>query len=168
MDDLQNKLLAMLFTSPKPLSLKAIANATKTKESNLGKALKALSLFLKPTCLEVRVFPKGYLLVTKPDYAEFVGSLPHTKKPQLSSASLEVLAVVAYQQPVSKASIDEQRGVQSDVSLQNLQELRLIEEVIRTIDQVPEAYWQTTEQFLLQFGLEDIDELPKPNINPPK
>lgn len=168
MDDLQNKLLAMLFTSPKPLSLKAIASATKTKESDLEKALKALSLFLKPTCLEVRVFPKGYLLVTKPDYAEFVGSLPHTKKPQLSSASLEVLAVVAYQQPVSKTSIDEQRGVQSDVSLQNLQELRLVEEVIRTIDQVPEAYWQTTEQFLLQFGLEDIDELPKPNINPPK
>lgn len=168
MNVLQNKLLAVLFTSPKPLPLATLASATEAKEPDLSKALKELTIFLKPTSLEIRTFPKGYLLVTKPDYEKFVGSLPNAKKPQLSAASLEVLAVVAYQQPISKALVDEQRGVQSDISLQNLQELGLIEEVIRTIDQVPEAYWQTTEQFLLQFGLESIDELPETNIHPAK
>jgi segregation and condensation protein B len=163
MNDLQNQLLAMLFTSPKPLPLELMISSTQAKPDDVNNALKMLSTFLKPTSLELRKFPKGYLLVTKPDYAKLIGSLPHAKKPQLSTTSLEVLAVVAYQQPVSKAMIDELRGVQSDVSLQNLQELGLVEEVVQTIDQIPEAYWYTTEQFLLHFGLEKIDELPQIN-----
>lgn len=164
MTTLQNKLLAMLFTSPKPLSIGALAKATQSSEVDITRSIRKLEVFFKPTSLEIRDFPKGYLLVTKSDYAEFVGSLPHAKKPQLSTTSLEVLAVVAYQQPIAKATIDEQRGVQSDVSLQNLQELGLIEEVVRTLGKIPEAYWHTTEQFLLQFGLENIDELSKTDI----
>ncbi len=99
----------------------------------------------------------GVRLVVHPDHAELVRRALKARPPRLSRAALEVLAIVAYHQPITKAAIDAARGRDSGAVLEGLLERGLI----AAEGKHPRRY-RTTPRFLELFGLESLDELPPP------
>lgn len=103
----------------------------------------------------------GYQLCTKPEFAEIVARFLQPQKHKLSRSLMEVLAIVAYQQPVTSAEIDAVRGVQSDYGLRTLVEKRLVCEVGRKSAPGRPVLYGTTQQFLHTFNLNSLTELPE-------
>lgn len=102
-----------------------------------------------------------YQLVTKPEMAETVQKLAENPTAQsLSQASLEVLSIVAYKQPITRVEIEDLRGVKSEKALQTLSAKALIQEVGRAERTGRAILYGTTKEFLDYFGLQDLDALP--------
>lgn len=154
---------AMLFVSGEPLSLRDIA-------INLEETPKYIEEVLAELMLDYEVENRGiklisingnYQLVTKAEHSEYIQKLlKKNKRQSLSQASLESLAIVAYKQPITRVDIDEIRGVKSDSAIQRLIEKELIREVGRLEVPGRPILYGTTENFLRQFGLQDLKELP--------
>lgn len=105
-------------------------------------------------------------LVTRPEYATYLRRMAEQPtSATLSSAALEVLAIVAYQQPISRIDIEAIRGVQSDRAIATLTHRQFIREVARQDSPGRPILYGTTETFLQVFGLRDISDLP-PLPNP--
>ncbi|MDR3289407.1 MAG: SMC-Scp complex subunit ScpB [Peptococcaceae bacterium] len=102
----------------------------------------------------------GYKLGTKAELAEYVEMLYKHPGQGLSGAALEVLAIVAYKQPVTRGEIDFLRGVQSDRALSTLAEKEMIREAGRKETPGRPILYGTTEKFLLHFHLKSLDGLP--------
>jgi segregation and condensation protein B len=104
----------------------------------------------------------GWQITTRPEYNDWVRELLDPKAPaRLSIQALETLAVIAYKQPVTLPEIIELRGVKSGGVLKTLLEKRLIRIVGRKEVVGRPLLYATTRQFLMQFGLKDLGELPK-------
>ncbi|MDO4710528.1 MAG: SMC-Scp complex subunit ScpB [Peptostreptococcaceae bacterium] len=103
-----------------------------------------------------------YEIVSKEINNPYVeGLIVKRKKKTLTQASLEVISIIAYKQPITKLEIDEIRGVKSDGVVSNLLDLGLIEEKGR-LDRIGKPIlYGTTEKFLREFGIEKIKDLPK-------
>ncbi|WP_156561254.1 segregation/condensation protein B [Clostridium paraputrificum] len=154
---------AMLFVSGEPLSLRDIA-------INLEATPKYVEELLEEMIKEYDEISRGiklisingaYQLVTKAEHSDYIQKLlKKNKRQSLSQASLESLAIVAYKQPITRIDIDEIRGVKSDSALQKLIEKDLIKEVGRLEVPGRPILYGTTEEFLRQFGLHDLKELP--------
>ncbi len=112
--------------------------------------------------LEVREVAGGYRLATKPEYHDAVRGFVKSLKPplKLSLQALETLAVVAYKQPVTAPEISEIRGVDSGGVLGSLMARKLITTAGRKQVIGRPILYKTTKDFLLRFGLKDINELP--------
>ncbi|MBU5594266.1 SMC-Scp complex subunit ScpB [Amphibacillus sp. MSJ-3] len=107
---------------------------------------------------------KHFYLTSKPEHAEYFKKLKsnvHTSK--LTQASLETLAIIAYNQPITRAEIEEIRGVKSDRPIQTVLSRGLIEEVGRKDAIGRPVMFGTTLDFLTYFGLRSLDELPPLN-----
>ena len=101
-------------------------------------------------------------LATRPDYAPYVEKLLQpVQKQSLSQAVMETLAVIAYKQPVTKAEIEQIRGVKCDYSVQSLVSKGLIEEVGRKETLGRPILYGTTDAFLRHFCLSSLSELPE-------
>ncbi|MBR5536296.1 MAG: SMC-Scp complex subunit ScpB [Clostridia bacterium] len=102
-----------------------------------------------------------YQLASRADYAQAVRSTLETRKPQnLTPAALEVLAIVAYKQPVTKIYIEQVRGVDSAYTLSSLVDKGLVEDCGRLDVPGRPILYQTTETFLRAFGLSSVSQLP--------
>ncbi len=103
---------------------------------------------------------KKYQLCTRSEYYEYVQKIvPPQKKHPLSKASIEVLSIVAYKQPVTRSQISHIRGVDSDNSVNRLIEIGLVEIVGKLDAPGRPSLLGTTDEFLRQFGLSSVDEL---------
>jgi len=102
----------------------------------------------------------GWQLSTKPEYAELVANFLQPTRGRLGRSLMEVLAIVAYRQPITIAEVDAVRGVQSDHAVRALAERRLIREVGRKPVPGRPVLYGTTDQFLHQFLMEDLAALP--------
>ncbi len=115
--------------------------------------------------LEIVSVQDGFQLASKKDYYEYLYPvLDRRIKPQLSNASLEVLAIIAYNPRVTRADIDQIRGVDSSASLYKLQEYGLVEQAGKSDLPGKPMTYKTSEEFLKMFGinsLRDLPELPK-------
>ncbi len=112
--------------------------------------------------LEVTEVGGGYRMVTRPALAPWLVRLARTRtRVRLSRAALEALAIVAYRQPVSRPEIDGVRGVNSEGVLDNLLERRLVRIAGRKDAPGRPYLFETTREFLVAFGLRDLDDLPK-------
>lgn len=101
-------------------------------------------------------------LTTKPDHNEYFKKWVIQPKPnRMSQAALETLAIIAYQQPITRAEIDEIRGVRSERPLQTLISRMLIEECGRKETVGRPILFRTTKEFLTFFGLSTLEELPE-------
>lgn len=117
----------------------------------------------------------GYRMVTRPELAPWLVRLARSRtRVRLSRAALEALAIVAYKQPVSRPEIDAVRGVNSEGVLDNLLERRLVRIAGRKEAPGRPYLFETTREFLVAFGLRDLDDLPKvegelvlPDLGPP-
>lgn len=106
-------------------------------------------------------FDNRLFLATKPDYANYFKMVYTTpQETKLSQAGLETLAIIAYNQPVTRTEIEEIRGVKSDRPIQTLLSRALIEEVGRKDSVGRPMMFGTSVDFLTYFGLKSIDELP--------
>lgn len=154
---------AMLFVSGEPLTLREIAINLELTPKYVEDLLKELmeSYNEKERGIKLINIDGAYQLVTKPEYSSYIQKLlKKNKRQSLSQASLESLAIVAYKQPITRIDIDEIRGVKSESAIQRLIEKDLIKEVGRLEVPGRPILYGTTEEFLRQFGLGDLKELP--------
>lgn len=103
----------------------------------------------------------SYQMCTRPDYFEYISRLAESKKTQtLSNAAIEVLSIIAYRQPITRAAIEQIRGVSSDHIVARLSERGLIKEVGRLDAPGRPMLFATTDEFLRNFDLSTLEELP--------
>jgi segregation and condensation protein B len=115
----------------------------------------------RPGGMWIREIAGGYRMTTRPEYHEFIRSyLKSRPGARLSMAALETLAVVAYRQPVTLAEILAIRGKKSSTALHTLLEKKLIAIVGRKSVVGRPILYGTSREFLVQFGLKDLSELP--------
>lgn len=152
---------ALLFVADSPVPLASLARAAEVTE---GQAEQAVEILIRKHeeggALQVVRIAGGFQLCTKPEYAETVGNFLKPQRQKLSRSLMEVLAIVAYRQPLTMAEIDEIRGVQSDYSVRSLMERRLVKEIGRRKAPGRPLLYGTTQQFLHQFKLNSLKELP--------
>jgi segregation and condensation protein B len=154
---------ALIFVSEEPISAKTIADVLREERSVVEAALADLSQEFngRNGGLQLREVAGGWQFATRPEYHEhvraFLRSRPSAK---LSIASLETLAVIAYKQPVTVPEILEIRGVQSPSSIKTLLDKKLIVAKGRKDTVGRPMMYGTSKDFLMQFGLKDLTELP--------
>jgi segregation and condensation protein B len=165
--ELSATLEAILFTSNRPLRLRELEQATDAGRAAVETALEELREALAGRGVMLQRQRDLVHLVTRPALAAFVRRALHPEVTgRLSPAAYETLAIIAYQQPVTRARIEEIRGVGSESVLANLEMRSLIAEVGRgTGPGLPKLYG-TTMRFLQMLGLGSLEELPTPGASP--
>ncbi len=154
---------AMIFVADEPLSVKTIADVIKVDREVIEKAIGELvsEYDARNGGLQLREIAAGWQIATRPEHHEqiraYLKSRPSAK---LSLASLETLAVIAYKQPVTVPEILEIRGVQSPSAIKTLLDKRLIVAKGRKETVGRPMMYGTSKEFLIQFGLKDLTELP--------
>lgn len=153
----------MLFVSGEPLTLRDIAINLEATPKYIEELLEDMIKDYESEERGIKLISinGGFQLVTKAEHSEYIQKLlKKNKRQSLSQASLESLAIVAYKQPITRIDIDEIRGVKSDSAIQKLIEKELIKEIGRLEVPGRPILYGTTEEFLRQFGLQDLKELP--------
>jgi len=154
---------ALIFVSDEPLTVKTIADVLKEDKQVISEAVAALAeeFNARNGGLQLREVAGGWQLATRPEYHEHVRAFLKTRpSAKLSIASLETLAVIAYRQPVTVPEILEIRGVQSPSAIKTLLDKKLIVAKGRKETVGRPMLYGTSKEFLLQFGLKDLSELP--------
>src|SRR3954466_7187176 len=179
--DLKFILESLLFSAQKPLSVKELrdvlinaaeqddADSTvkalkKTKEADITVALEQLSKEHEDAKRSYRLacVAGAWQFVTQPEFAPWLKALVGVKSrpPRLSQPALETLAIVAYRQPITRAEVEQIRGVNVDGTMQTLLERELVEQVGRAEVVGRPITYGTTALFLEYFGLRSLEDLP--------
>ena len=155
---------AIVYVTDEPLSAQQMAAALERPIDVVKRLLDELvAEFAAPGHgLSIREVAGGYKMATKAEHHEAVRAFVKKLTPplKLSLAALETLAVIAYKQPVTTPEIMEIRGVQGASVLQTLLDRKLIAEAGRKNVVGKPILYKTTKEFLVQFGLKDLSELP--------
>ncbi|HVN03296.1 MAG TPA: SMC-Scp complex subunit ScpB [Bryobacteraceae bacterium] len=155
---------AIVYVTDEPLSLAQIAAALGQPRERVQSLLDELvAEYDKPEHgVTMREVAGGYKMTTKPEHHETVRNFVRSLKPplKLSLPALETLAVIAYKQPVTAPEIMEIRGVQGAGVLKTLLDRKLIAGAGRKNVIGKPILYKTTKEFLVQFGLKDLAELP--------
>ena len=163
MSELAQALEAILFSSNRPLRLRELQQATEGGGQEVQAALDELHEALAGRGLMLQRHGDQVQLVTRPQLASFVRrALRPEVTGKLSSAAYETLAIVAYQQPVTKSRIEEIRGVNCDGVMSNLELRNLVVEVGRGSGPGQPKLYGTTMRFLQVLGLASVADLPAP------
>lgn len=161
---------ALLFASDAPLTAEDIARADESfDEDAVEAAVQALRAEYDRTGRAFQIFELagGYQVLTRPEYASVLArfdTVPRASR--LSAPALEVLAIIAYRQPVGRAEIEEIRGVGSAAVLRTLQDRGLIEVVGRSDGLGRPLLYGTTQRFLDHVGFRSLEDLPRPDELP--
>lgn len=161
---------AILFASGDPVPIDKLAQVLEIEREDVIDCAEGLSREYekRKAGICVRRLEDSYQLCSRPEYAELIVSMMrHRKPPKLSQAALEVLAIVAYFQPVTRAYIEDVRGVDSSYSVSVLAERGLIETCGRLDVPGRPMLFRTTDAFLRVMGIEQLEDLPSlPEIVP--
>ena len=162
--EVKSILEALIFASPDPLTRRAIGKLLATEPpEEIDAALDELKRdYERPGGLQLVEVAGGYQIVTRSDLHEWVRRLFHERTSQkLTVQALETLAVIAYRQPVTALEVTEIRGVTAAGVLNTLLERHLIKIVGRKKVVGRPFLYATTKEFLIRFGLNEINDLPK-------
>jgi len=154
---------ALIFVADEPISTKMLADVLVEPRDAITAAVEQLQAdyLERGAGLQVREVAGGWQLATRTELHEDVRAFLKTRpSAKLSIASLETLAVIAYKQPVTVPEILEIRGVQSATSIKTLLDKRLIVAKGRKEAVGRPIQYGTSKEFLIQFGLKDLTELP--------
>ena len=155
---------AIVYVAEEPLNAAQIANALGEPVARVAELLRHLTAeYEQPEHgVAIREVAGGYKMATKPEHHERVRDFVRSLKPalKLSLAALETLAVIAYKQPVTAPEIQEIRGVQGVGVLKTLLDRKLIAVAGRKNVIGRPILYRTSKEFLVQFGLKDLSELP--------
>ena len=164
-EQLRSILEVLLLVSDRPLPVSKIQEVLEgVQRKKICEVMEQVSSHFSDNKFpfEVRQVANGYLLSTLPDYSPWVRKFyaPKLKTSRLSQPALETLAVVAYKQPITRAEVEAIRGVNVDSTMRTLLDKRLVEIVgFKDVIGKPATYG-TTNEFLLQFGLKALSDLP--------
>ncbi|MEZ5307820.1 MAG: SMC-Scp complex subunit ScpB [Pyrinomonadaceae bacterium] len=154
---------SLIFVSEEPLTIRGLCGILNEDKESVAAALEQLAgeYSEREGGLQLREIGGGWQLSTKPEFHEDIRALLKTKpSAKLSLAALETLAVIAYKQPVTVPEILEIRGVQSASSIKTLLDKRLIVSKGRKDTVGRPMQYGTSKDFMIQFGLKDLSELP--------
>lgn len=161
---LMSKIEALLFVvGDDGLSVKQLAGLLEEDEMDIEAGLSELQTSYEETMrgITLKNLAGTYQLITKPEMAETIKKLVENPNSHvLTTASLEVLAIIAYKQPITRAEVEDLRGVKSERPIQTLISRALIQEVGRAEGTGRAILYGTTKEFLNYFGLQSISELP--------
>lgn len=165
--NLKNILEALFFASNSPLSIKKIQSFFKDDE-NIGKkeietAIEALALEYQNQnrSFQLNEIADGFILQTKAEFDPYLQKLYPSKAIKIAPSALEVLAIVAYRQPITRAEVEKIRGVDSSYSITQLLERQLISNQNKLDAPGQPALLETTQAFLEYFGLKNLKDLPE-------
>lgn len=162
---LMARMEALLFVvGDEGLTVKQLAELLDVGEVDIEAGLSELKTLYENNVasgLTIKQLSDTYLLTTKQELANTIKKLVENPNSQvLSTASLEVLAIIAYKQPITRAEIEDLRGVKSERPIQTLASRGLIREVGRAEGTGRAILYGTTKEFLNYFGLSNLSELP--------
>lgn len=158
---LEARIEALLFVSSGPVGISQLADALQVPSRRVKKSMDVLKNSLATRGIRLQEFDSQYQLTTGPEFSDDVERLLILEDTStLSRAALEVLAIIAYQQPVTRPQIDSIRGVNSDSVLRTLLRHGLIEEAGRSMSPGRPILYTITSEFLQYFGLNALEELP--------
>lgn len=166
--DIEVVIEAVLFAAGDPVPLEKLAEIIGHDKKTTRAIMTNMSYKYQNSArgIMVREIDNGWQLCTKPEFDEYVAKLGVVRKKQgLTQAAYEVLAIIAYNQPVTKAYIEKIRGVNSDSAISKLMERNLIREAGRDDAPGRPKLYETTEEFLRVFGFSSIRDLPVIQMN---
>jgi segregation and condensation protein B len=171
---------ALLISAQKPLTARELVAAikgagaedeltpnefAKTSEAEASAALEQLKIeyIEQQRAFQLLEKAEGWRIASDPQYARWVRQLfPAAKPARLTPPALETLAIIAYRQPITMPEIQEIRGVNSSSVLTTLLEKKLVTTSGRKPVVGTPFLYRTTREFLVRFGLNELDDLPKP------
>ena len=162
--NIRGKIEAILYVAGEPVDVEELARALRVECGKLREELQTLrdEYDFEQRGFVLNLFGSKAQLATRPMYAEdVIRLLQPVQQQSLSQSAMETLAVVAYKQPVTRAEVEQIRGVRCEYSLQSLINKGLIREVGRKDTIGRPMLFGTTDQFLSHFGLHDLEDLPK-------
>ena len=164
MKEIESAIEGILFASGEPIHVDRICVALDMDRPTVEQVLQKLMDYYSYERRGIRMLhiEDSWQLCSAPDYADVIRKAFEIRKPaKLSQPALEVLTIIAYYQPTTRAFVDQIRGVDSSYTMGLLQERKLIEECGRL--QVPGRphLYRTTKQFLRAFHLNSLDDLPE-------
>lgn len=155
---------AILFASGREVKISEITHILDIDIKELENIIQEMKIELenKQSSIEIIKINDAYQMCVKKEYYEYVYPIfDRRAKPNLSTAALETLSIIAYNPKITRAEIEQIRGVASDSSIYKLLEYNLIEEAEKLdLPGRPRAY-RTTNEFLKMFGISNLDELPE-------
>jgi segregation and condensation protein B len=155
---------AVIYVTDEPLTADQIATALEQPAGKIGRVLEELAAEYnkREHGLTIREVAGGYKMSTKPEHHEAIRAFVKNLKPplKLSLPALETLALIAYKQPITAPEVLEVRGVQGAGVLKTLIDRKLIATAGRKAVLGKPILYKTTKEFLVQFGLKDLSELP--------
>ena len=160
---------AILFAAGRVVTIEELMLTFEISKDNLDEILTNMQEEYKQRGIELIKAENGYQLCSKKEYYDYIYPIIDKRsKPRLSGASLEVLAIIAYNPRITRAEIEAIRGVSSDASIYKLLEYGLIEEAGKLDAPGRPMTYKTTNEFLKMFGydsLKSLPELPKYKMN---
>jgi segregation and condensation protein B len=163
---------SLIFASPEPISWEKLAAIIKESEEELDLDRAVIERFVEQLngryeendfAFRIEHTGGGYTFVTQPRYHPWLSIFQHENAyRRLSQSAIETLAIVAYRQPITKPEVDQIRGVDSGYILRQLLEKMLVKVSGRADSPGKPLLYKTTTHFLKHFGINSVDELPKP------
>jgi segregation and condensation protein B len=168
--DLEEAVEAMIFAADEPVEPDRLASIfaevtgrPQPSDEEIDEAVEHLNREYRETgrSVEIHRWAGGYRMATRPTLSPFVKAMfVEEQETSLSRSLMETLAVVAYRQPVTRPEVDFIRGVNSDYAIRKLMELGLVDVEGRADSLGRPLLYGTTERFLEEFGLDQLDDLP--------
>lgn len=162
--EIQSILEAVLFAAGDAVELEKLADIVDVDKKSLKEILKKMmdSYNFERRGLHIIQLEDAYQMCTRGEYHDYVAMLAEPRRKQsLSNAAIEVLAIVAYKQPVTRTMIEQIRGVNCDYVVNRLMERNLIEEKGRLDAPGRPILFGTTQEFLRCFGVSSLADLPE-------
>ena len=158
---IEQNIQAILFAAGEPYEKERLAKLLEIDRQTLEQLVERINEWYEDTPFILLELDQCYQMATRAEYAQVIRQALEVKNnTPLSQAALEVLAIIAYNQPVSRAFIEQVRGVDSSSSVSGLLEKGLIEEAGRLDLPGRPVSFRTTDTFLRVFGLSSLADLP--------
>ena len=155
---------AILFAAGNPVEISDIAMILEWNPEDVQNVLEEMRIELSEgnRGIEIIKVNNAYQLCTKKEYYDYIYPLLDKRgKPNLSNAALETLSIIAYNPKITRAEIEQLRGVSSDATIYKLLEYHLIEDAGKADLPGKPMTYQTTDEFLRLFGVSSLEQLPE-------
>lgn len=162
--EMESAMESILFAAGEPLEVERLCLALEIDKATVDSVARRLMDFYSFQRRGIRLLrlDNKYQLCSAPEYAELIRrTLEGRKPPKLSTPALEVLSIIAYYQPTTRAYVEQVRGVDSSYTVGLLLDRELIEECGRLSAPGRPLLYRTTSLFLRSFGLSSLEELPE-------
>lgn len=166
-ESFQAEIEALLFSAEEPVSIAELSRLLDITKSEVKGFIREIAdIYQKEKHgFYLKEYNSGLMFVTKPDYASIIRDMHNKKVTRLSPAALETLAIIAYKQPITRAEIEEIRGVKAEKTLLTLNKYSLIEEIGRKDTLGNPIVYGTTDDFLQHFDINDLSKLPEVSLD---